>query len=237
MRDLTIRHTAQQNDIAKQMNRTIMEKSRVAFSPQYSIAENKPRRNIKPSKRYAETDLVAYALNVAKDIDANQESSIYSEIVNCEDFGKWIDGVIGYVVSDFVGDLDKERSLIGYVFTIRGCAISWKVTLQTTVALSTTEVEYIEITEACKEAIWLKGLFGELSKDLQISTVFCDSQSIIFLMKDQIFHERAKHIDVRYHFMHDIIARGDIVVSKVSTHDNPADMMTKSLLKTKFEHC
>ncbi|KAG8488863.1 hypothetical protein CXB51_016741 [Gossypium anomalum] len=155
----------------------------------------------------------------------------------CLQFGRTEDGVIGYVDADFAGDLDKRRSLTGYVFTIGGCAISWKATLQTTVALSTTEAEYMAITEACKEVIWLKGLFSELNEDLQISTVFCDSQSAIFLTKDQMFHERTKHIDVRYHFVRDIIARGDIVVSKISTHENPADMMTKSLPITKFEHC
>ncbi|KAG8474589.1 hypothetical protein CXB51_031229 [Gossypium anomalum] len=155
----------------------------------------------------------------------------------CLQFGRIEDGVIGYVDADFGGDLDRRRSLTGYVFTIGGCAISWKATLQTTVALSTTEAEYMAITEACKEAIWLKGLFSELNEDLQISTVFCDSQSAIFLTKDQMFHERTKHIDVRYHFVRDIIARGDIVVSKISTHENPADMMTKSLPITKFEHC
>ncbi|KAG8488904.1 hypothetical protein CXB51_016855 [Gossypium anomalum] len=97
--------------------------------------------------------------------------------------------------------------------------------------------QYMVITEACKEAIWLKGLFSELNEDLQISTVFCDSQSAIFLTKDQMFYERTKHIDVRYHFVRDIIARSDIVVSKISTHENPTDMMTKSLPVTKFEHC
>ncbi|KAG8478601.1 hypothetical protein CXB51_028410 [Gossypium anomalum] len=135
----------------------------------------------------------------------------------CLQFGRTKDGVIGYVDTDFAGDLDRRRSL--------------------TVALSTTKAEYMVITEACKEAIWLKRLFGELNEDLQISTVFCDSQSAIFLTKDQMFHERTKHIDVWYHFIRDIIARGDIVVSKISTHENPADMMTKSLPITKFEHC
>ncbi|PHT25598.1 hypothetical protein CQW23_34777 [Capsicum baccatum] len=93
------------------------------------------------------------------------------------------------------------------------------------------------ITEAFEEAIWLKGLFSELSKDLQIITVFHNNQSAIFLMKDQIFHERTKHIDVRYHFVHEIIARDDIVVRKFSTHDNLADMITKTLPSAKFEHC
>ncbi|PHT35729.1 hypothetical protein CQW23_23429 [Capsicum baccatum] len=61
-------------------------------------------------------------------------------------------------------------------------------------------------------------------------------QSVIFLMKDQMFHERTKHIDVRYHFMREIISHGDIVVRKISTHDNPADMMTKTIPSVKFEH-
>ncbi|KAG8499930.1 hypothetical protein CXB51_006489 [Gossypium anomalum] len=77
----------------------------------------------------------------------------------CLQFGRTRDGVIGYVDADFAGDLDRRRSLTSYVFTIGGCAISWKATLQTTVALSTTEAEYMAITEAYKEAIWLKGLF------------------------------------------------------------------------------
>ncbi|PHT39952.1 hypothetical protein CQW23_18806 [Capsicum baccatum] len=119
------------------------------------------------------------------------------------------DGVIGYVDSDYVGDHDKKRFL----------------------------TEYMAITDTFKEAIWLKCLFGELSKDLQITTVFCDSQSDIFLTKDQMFHERTKHIDVRYHFVREIIAHGDIVVSKISTYDNPADMMTKTLPTSKLEHC
>ncbi|KAG8474935.1 hypothetical protein CXB51_031652 [Gossypium anomalum] len=90
-------------------------------------------------------------------------------------FGRTRDGVIGYVDVDFARDLDRRRSLTGYVFTIGGCAISWKATLQTTVTLPTTEAEYMAITEACKGAIWLKGLFSELNEDLQISIVSCDS--------------------------------------------------------------
>ena len=52
------------------------------------------------------------------------------------------------------------------MFTIRGCTINWKATLQSIVALLTTEAEYMAVTEACKEALWLKGLFGELSHQL-----------------------------------------------------------------------
>ena len=64
--------------------------NRVASSPQYSIAKNRTRREIKPPKKYDDVDLVAYALNVAEDIDVNQEPSNYSEAVSCEDSEKWM---------------------------------------------------------------------------------------------------------------------------------------------------
>jgi hypothetical protein len=63
----------------------------------------------------------------------------------CLQFGRSRDGLVGYVDSNFAGYLDRRRSLTGYVFTIRGCAVSWKASLQATIALSTTEVEYMAI--------------------------------------------------------------------------------------------
>jgi hypothetical protein len=108
--------------------------------------------------------------------------------------------VIDYVDSDYAGDLDK-RSLTGFVFTLSRCAISWKATLQSTVALSTTEVEYMATTEAVKEAIWLRGSVSDLGLQQDETVVFCDSQSVIHLTKNQMYHEKTKHIDVGYHFL------------------------------------
>jgi ATP-binding cassette subfamily B (MDR/TAP) protein 1 len=70
--------------------------------------------------------------------------------------------VKGYVDSDFAGDLEKRKSITGYVFIIAGGAVSWVSKLHTVVALSTTEAEYMEATQACKEAIWMKKLMDEL---------------------------------------------------------------------------
>ncbi|XP_061357835.1 secreted RxLR effector protein 161-like [Gastrolobium bilobum] len=66
--------------------------------------------------------------------------------------------IIGYCDSDYAADLDKRRSLTGFVFTMGGNVVSWKCNLQHIVALSTTEAEYVALTEAVKEAIWLKGI-------------------------------------------------------------------------------
>ena len=72
--------------------------------------------------------------------------------------------VVGYCDSEY-GDLDKHRSTTCYVFTFAKAPVSWKSTLQSTVALSTTEAEYMAVTEAVKEVIWLQGLLGELGME------------------------------------------------------------------------
>lgn len=73
-----------------------------------------------------------------------------------------VTGLCGYVDSDFAGDLDRRRSLIGYLFFLDGCLVNWKASLQHVVALSTTEAEYTVATEVVKEALWLRGLIIEL---------------------------------------------------------------------------
>ncbi|KAH9672574.1 hypothetical protein KPL70_017783 [Citrus sinensis] len=109
--------------------------------------------------------------------------------------------VRGYVDSDFAGDLDKRKSIIGYVFTLAGAAISWVSKLQTVVALSTTEAEYMAVTQACKEAIWIQRLLEELGHKQQKIPVFCDSQSALHIARNPAFHSRTKHIGVQYHFV------------------------------------
>ena len=146
-------------------------------------------------------------------------------------------GLIGYVDSDYGADLDRRRSLTSYVFTVGSCAVSWWATLQSVVALSTTEAEYMAVSKACKELIWLKGLYDELCGVNSCINLYCDIQSTIYLTKDQIFKERTKHINIKYHFVRDVIEEGELKVCKISTHDNPADILTKLVSVAKFELC
>ncbi|KAH9687282.1 hypothetical protein KPL70_014707 [Citrus sinensis] len=145
-------------------------------------------------------------------------------------------GVIGYVDSDYAGGLDKRRSTTEYVFTFAGGPISWKSTLQSIIALSTTEAEYMAITEAVKEAIWLQGLLENLGLAQEHINVYCDSQSAIHLTKNQVYHARTKHIDVQFHFVREIVDDGNILLQKIKTGDNPTDMLTKVVTTIKFEH-
>ncbi|XP_057545831.1 secreted RxLR effector protein 161-like [Amaranthus tricolor] len=132
--------------------------------------------------------------------------------------------VTGYSDSDYATDVDTRRSVIGYVFTLGGSVVSWKSTLQSSVKLSTTEAEFMALTSAAKESIWLKGLVGELGIAQDFATVYCDSLSAICLAKDQVHHDRTKHIDVRYHFLR---TEKRVKVKKIGTADKPADFFTK----------
>uniref|UniRef100_A0A2N9J5Y1 CCHC-type domain-containing protein n=1 Tax=Fagus sylvatica TaxID=28930 RepID=A0A2N9J5Y1_FAGSY len=92
--------------------------------------------------------------------------------------------VVGYVDVDYAGEVDDRRSTTGYVFTLSGGPICWKSTLQSIVAMSTTEAEYMAVAEAAKEALWLKGLVKELGLNQGGVQMHCDSQSAIYLAKE-----------------------------------------------------
>jgi len=141
-----------------------------------------------------------------------------------------IENVNGYVDSNCAGDLDKRRSLSGYVFILCNFVVSWKAILQFVVALSTTELEYISLTEGVKEAIWLRELVSNLGLIQDVTVIFCDSQTAIHLTKNQMYHDRTKNIDVRRPFVRDIVADNIVTVKKIDITHNPADMLTKAFI-------
>ncbi|KAE8655249.1 hypothetical protein F3Y22_tig00117034pilonHSYRG01568 [Hibiscus syriacus] len=145
--------------------------------------------------------------------------------------------VVGYVDSDYAGDLDNRRSTTGYVFTLGGGPICWKSTVQSVVALSTTEAEYMAAAEAVKEALWLTGLVKELGVHQGGVQLLCDNQSAIHLAKNQVYRARTKHIDVRFHKIRELVVSEEILFQKVHTDENAADMFTKPVTTDKYKHC
>jgi len=92
------------------------------------------------------------------------------------------------------------------------------------------------MTKAMKEAIWLQGFLDDLEIDQDLLKINCDSMSAIYLAKNQIYHVRMKHIDIRFHFVRDILNEDDIKLQKIHTKKNPADMLTKAISGMKFAH-
>ena len=100
-----------------------------------------------------------------------------------------------------------------------------------------TKSEYMAVFEAAKEALWLKELVKELGLNQGGVQMHCDSQSIIYLAKNQVYHARTKHLDVRLHKIRELILTRDIVLEKVLTSKNAINMLTKPITVAKFEHC
>ncbi|MCO5570950.1 hypothetical protein L7F22_024680 [Adiantum nelumboides] len=137
--------------------------------------------------------------------------------------------VMGY--TDYTGDLDNRRSTSGYVFTMAGGAVSWQLRLQTCVIRSTTEAKYVVVSEACKEEVWLGRLVTDLGIKEETPMLHCDSQSAIQLVRNSVYHSKTKHVDMKYHFIREMIEDKQIQLVKVHTTDNLTDVLTKELLK------
>jgi len=135
------------------------------------------------------------------------------------------------------GDLDGRKSTTNYIFTLGGTTISWKSKLQGRISLSTTKAKYVVISKATKEMIWLKNLLKELGKQQDDSPLFSDSQSVICLAKNSILHSRCKHIELKYHFIRNLINDGDLFLLKIPGAENLVDMLTKTVTRTKLRLC
>ena len=116
---------------------------------------------------------------------------------------------------------------------------SWKSSKQSTIANSTTEVEYIAASDAAKEAVWTKKFIIELDVVPSITNLvnlYCDNNGAIAPAKEHGSHRQSKHILRCYHLIREIIERGDVKICKVSTNDNVADPLTKALTQRKHDH-
>ncbi|XP_047326340.1 secreted RxLR effector protein 161-like [Impatiens glandulifera] len=145
--------------------------------------------------------------------------------------------LVGYVDSNYTNNRDNRKSTTSYVFTLCGSCISWKSQLQLRVALSTTESEYVAATEAFKEAIWLRVVLSEIGFLDKNMVVFSNSQSAIQLCKNHVFHDRTKHIDVKFHYIQDIVEKCIVKLEKILSELNIVDMSTKCLPVKKFISC
>lgn len=137
--------------------------------------------------------------------------------------------LVGYVDADWGNNIVDRRSYSGVCFVLCGGAISWSSRKQKSVALSSTEAEYMAITEACTEAIYLRNILLEISDNVCSIQIFNDNQGALKLSSNDVFHNRTKHIDVRYHFCRDCVNDKIVNLQYLETAKMPADLLTKSL--------
>ena len=143
----------------------------------------------------------------------------------------------GFTDADWAGSLTDRKSTSGGIFSIRFIAVSWYSRKQRSVALSSAELEYMAASQAACEAIWMReilvGLFGS---HLYPTVIHFDNKSCIKLSINPLFHDRSKHIDIRYHHIRDCVQRKIMFVQYIPTENQDADILMKALTRRKFEY-
>ena len=146
--------------------------------------------------------------------------------------------LLGYVDTDWAGDMDDCHSISGYTFVTAGGAISWLSKKQPSIALSSMEAEYMAATAAAKEATWLKVLFSEIKPSLMCTSVklLIDNQSAMSLTNNTTFHDQMKHIVIHHHYIMEKVDEGEIVLEYLPTAEQVANVLMKPLSREKHIH-
>ena len=146
-------------------------------------------------------------------------------------------GLIGYSDADWGENRDTRRSTTGFVFLMADGAVTWTSRMQKTVARSSTEAEYMALSEACSEIAWLTSLQKEIGYGTTSPTpLVSDNQGGIFLAINPAHDRRVKHVDIRYHFIREYVEGKRVTIVYISTNDMIADILTKPLGRVKFEY-
>lgn len=151
-------------------------------------------------------------------------------------------GLLGYCDADYAGDVDDRKSVTGHVFMLGGGPVTWVSHKQRCVATSTTESEYIALSEASKQGQWIRALLIELNRPTYlgkrlVAPIRSDNMGCIAIAKDPVAHSRTKHIDVRYHYVRELISHGKTTVDYIPSGDNLADLLTKPLPLADYSNC
>ncbi|GKE76158.1 hypothetical protein Tco_1542278 [Tanacetum coccineum] len=141
-----------------------------------------------------------------------------------------------YAESDHARDYVNQKSTSG-ICTLMGCCFtSWFSKKQTTLAISTTKAEYVRARNACQQTLWMKQALIDYDVRLDDVPIMCDNKGAIDLSKNPVQHSRTKHIEIRHHFLRDNVQKGHIVIEKVTSVDNMADIHTKPLKRELFNN-
>ena len=144
--------------------------------------------------------------------------------------------LIGFSDADWAGDLTDRHSTTGNLFMMSGAAIDWISKKQPVVALSTTEAEYVALSAATQEAVWLSRLLTDIKAPPKAPILIKeDNQGTIAIARNPVSHNRTKHIDIKFHYVREALEDGIIDLTYCPTEQMTADMLTKPLARQQFE--
>ncbi|GKA29553.1 putative ribonuclease H-like domain-containing protein, partial [Tanacetum coccineum] len=141
-----------------------------------------------------------------------------------------------YSDSDYAGSHGDRKSTTGGCQFLGRRLISWQCKKQTIVATSSTEAEYVAAASCCAQVLWIQNQLLDYGFNFMNTKIFIDNQSTICIVKNPVFHQRTKHIEIRHHFIRDANEKNLIQVLKIHTNANVADLLTKAFDGPRFEY-
>ncbi len=169
------------------------------------------------------------AKRILRYLKATRDFGLYYAVGNA-------DALKGYCDANYAGDRDTRKSTTGYVFLWAGAPVCWASQKQAVVALSTTESEYIALAAAAQQAMWLRQVLDDVGEKLAGPIqLFEDNQAAIQIARNPILHKRTKHIDVRHHYVREVVGKGQLELIYIPTKDQLADLLTKPLPRDSFQ--
>ena len=193
----------------------------------------------RPDISFAVTKLAQFAANPSKE-HLDKALYICRYLVGTKDYRLTYDGqqgrgLVAFTDSDWASDPNRRRSQTGFFLSLAGGLISWTSRAQKTIALSSTEAEYMALSDCSRQIVWMHTLMGELGYQLPAIPVHGDNQGSIFIASNPVTEKRSKHIDIRFHYIREVVDRGLVELYFINGEENPADLLTKNLGRVKFQ--
>ena len=141
----------------------------------------------------------------------------------------------GFSDSDQVGNVDDRKSTTGRCFYVRANLVAWMSKNQNSMSLSIAEAEYIAVRSCCSQLLWMKKVLTDYGISQDTMIVYCDNSNAIDISKNPIQHSKTKHIEIRYHFIRDLVERKIVYLEYIPTERQNTDIFTKPLDRSKFE--
>jgi hypothetical protein len=174
-----------------------------------------------------------------KEVHLRAIKRIMTYLVYTPKFGLWYPkgftfDLIRYSNADYAGSKIDRKRTSGTCWFLGRSLVSWASKKQNLVALSTTKAEYVAAGYCCAQLLWIRQTLRDYGYKLSKVPLLCDNESAIHMADNPVEHSHTKHIDIRYHFLRDHQQKRDIEIAYVSTHNQLADIFTKTLDEKTF---